>query len=423
MALTCAGRPGVTCNKTSDLEVNPDDNCHYCKACWRALRANNRGAARCETSGGDSQNQDDSDVTPLPVQSPTDVIFDPLLSYMSSSLASGTCDMVKSAVLDRFSAAQINRARDALWQGADTAVIGPLVTRNSTTRRPAKVAYVADIFDAFQKLDRVEKVPAIAILSTDLHTIPRCHPEEVLSISAMDRMNRLEQRITFFTDILDKVEADNALLRDQFDTFRRDTDADDCSDTDSPSLQKKSKKKNKKKKSGHQIPGIPGAATLTGLPGGSVSSHQVDALLGARLDGNGGTDRDDFTRVESSREKQQRRKQKQQQLVVGTGTVINSFKGVDPNRHLFVYGVSADATTKDLEEFVEEQHNIHLNHIEIVPPSTKRMPGSTSQSFHITVSVENHDLLSKPESWPSGVKVRRFFPARATPSGKTGSES
>lgn len=411
MTVNCAGKPGESCSKTSDLHVNPDDNRSYCKSCMRARRANNRGS-KSETSGGDSQNQDDSDEPQLPVQSPIDVIFDPLLTYVWSSLSSGTGDAAKNAVLDRFTAAQIDRARNALWQGADTTIIGVLVTRNSSTKRTAKVAQLADIFEAHQKLDRAKKLPAVAILSTDLHLIPRCHPEELLPVSAMDRMNRLEQRLTFVTDILDKVEADNALLRDQFQAFNRDTDDNDRPETGETSSRKKKKKRNKKSRS--QIPDIPGAATLAGLPASRVSGMSIE-----HLESSDDSDSGEFTEVESKREIRQRRTQKrQQQHVVGTRTGINSFKGANPNRHLFVYGVSADATTEDIKEFIEKEHNVHLKHIEGLTPSARRMPGSTSQSFHVTVSCEDHDLLSKPESWPIGIKVRRFFPARATPGDK-----
>lgn len=407
----CQGQPnGQPCQKTSDLQVNSDDGCEYCKSCLRALRAVQRGSKN-ETPGGNAGN-DRTSVTPL--LEPGEVIFDPLLAYIASALQSGTSDLVRSAVIDRFSSAQVERAKKVLWDGSDSDVVGQLQKRKGTQGRTVKEANAADILEAYLRLDKAKKLPPIAILASDLHMIPRCHPEEVLSISAMDRMNRLEQRLCHVTDILDKVSADNALLRDEFETIRTSRDAVSCSDSDPADKNRQGgdkKKKSKKPGKGPRIPDIPGAATLAGASADDIGdiSAQVEALLKATL-GEDRQDEEPFTLIKSRREKQRER----QQLVVGTADGYSTFKGANPNRHLFVYGVSSDTTEEDLKSYIETQLGAELKLIEIVPPSTKRIPGSNSQAFHVSVPLKDFDLLNKPESWPSGVKVRRYFPTRTT---------
>ena len=60
-----------------------------------------------------------------------------------------------------------------------------------------------DILEAFQKLDDAERFPAIAVLCTDMHHLPRSHPEETLAISAVDRINSLEHQMANLTNVIE----------------------------------------------------------------------------------------------------------------------------------------------------------------------------------------------------------------------------
>ena len=94
---------------------------------------------------------------------------------------------------------------------------------------------------------------------------------------------------------------------------------------------------------------------------------------------------------------------------------------LNQNRHLFIYGVSGDATEDDLKDWITTHLGADLKDLEKIPPSLKRPPGSTSQAFHVTVGLKDYDVLCKPESWPDGIRVRRFFPARANDKGTNAS--
>ena len=106
-------------------------------------------------------------------------------------------------------------------------------------------------------------------------------------------------------------------------------------------------------------------------------------------------------------------KPRRRDFVTGSGGPgFRSLTGVEPNRHLFIYGVSACATEDDLKDWITTHHEADLKHFQKLQPSAKRAPDATSQSFHITVPLKDYDVLCKPESWPDGIKVRLSSCAR-----------
>ena len=65
----------------------------------------------------------------------------------------------------------------------------------------------------------MNKLPVVLIDSRDLAVIPRSHPEELNNMSLVDRLNRLEARLSGVQEVLDKTVAENLYLRDKFDDF------------------------------------------------------------------------------------------------------------------------------------------------------------------------------------------------------------
>lgn len=357
-----------------------------------------------------------------------DVIFDPMLTYIAHSLLSSSQDAVRSAVLGHFSTGQVKIARSLLWAYCPHAVIGPLKKRRATTARTVKEAHVMDILEAFQKLDNADKVPTVAVLSTDLNVMPRAHPEEAMPISAMDRMNHLERQIANLTGIMEHVVSENAMFRSEIEnmkTSRRGTHDGLVSggvDIPLPNVlpkgvdqQSVAPKKHKKKKKSPIIPDIPGAQTLFG-PELEMPMETMETMLDVgpeqRIDPVNDENHKFNLVVSRNNLRKENAKLRTTNHVVGTGNKFKSLTGANPLRHLFVYGVSTETTIDDIREFITSFHNIDLKFIEKLQPSAKRTPGSTSQSFQVTVSVADYELLSKPESWPGGIRVRRFFPVR-----------
>lgn len=156
---------------------------------------------------------------------------------------------------------------------------------------------------------------------------------------------------------------------------------------------------------------MPGAATLTGLPPAPSLITQLPSRdESSDSEGNqNGPDADDgFTQVKLKRKQPRKRK-----FITGSGGAgTNSLSGVEPNRHLFIAGVHPDTEDDHLKSWIVDKLQVDLKHFEKLQPSPNRAPGSASLSFRVTVPLSDWDTVLKPESWPNGIRVRQFFPAR-----------
>ena len=429
----CAGLPdGSLCpNKTrSESRLHDEDGESFCDSCLRSHRLRKRNSVRSETPTGINQNQnDDPDENSSSEGSrpaaPSDVIFDPLLAYVAYARVSGTNDMIRNAVISTFTSEQIASAKNAIWRQSLHDVIGPLPKRRLTSMRSIAEANVQDILDALQKLDRADRLPSIAILSTELGAIPKAHPEEVLPISMADRMNKLEHRMTELMDVVERVVSENAQLRDGVNIGHSTAEPrqDGARVPPPPSHPSTTLpvtgKKSKKKKAGKQ-PDMPGAATLRGaLLEPNLLEHVQLARSSSSSPPDSDSDDDPFIEVKHKKDRNKKvqitvRRTERKPLVTGSANAgFKSLCGAEPNRHLYIYGVAEGTTEEDLRDWITSELKANLKHLEKVPPSVNRPPGATSQSFHATVSLRDYDILCKPESWPEGISVRRFYPARS----------
>ena len=122
--------------------------------------------------------------------------LEPLLAYILFSLQSSTSENISKAVLGHFTPEQIFNAKEVLWGKCDVKVLGQKVRRRGSNVRSEQDANLQVIIAALMKLDKVDKLPCVAIDAGSLGIIPRSHPEELNNISLLDRLNRLEARVT-----------------------------------------------------------------------------------------------------------------------------------------------------------------------------------------------------------------------------------
>ncbi len=158
--------------------------------------------------------EEDNDNEPQDNNQAGDYLCDPLLAYMSFASQSGASANIKRAVLGHFTPDMIFKARDALWHICDHDIIGPYKRRNKTPSRPAHDSTIDDIISALTKLDAIRCMPTIVIRADDLALIPRSHPEELNDISLLDRLNRLEARVTSLQEGLDHTMCENHNIKD-----------------------------------------------------------------------------------------------------------------------------------------------------------------------------------------------------------------
>ncbi len=132
-------------------------------------------------------------------------IVNPVLAYIVFAMDSGTMTNVRNAVLGHFTLEQVIQAKHALWDscGSDTLGEQHLNRRDGPTRTGLE-AHVSDILNALSSLDGSDSSPRFLIAADDLRHIPRSHPEELNSISLVDRLNRLEHRCQSMQTLMDK---------------------------------------------------------------------------------------------------------------------------------------------------------------------------------------------------------------------------
>ncbi len=154
---------------------------------------------------------DANDVLPC-AQSNDVILCDPVISYIWFSMNGGTRNNIKRAVLGHFTPNTIYSVRNALWDTCDTAVIGKVIHRNESASRSAVEITVDDILDALSKLDTARMVPNIMMKAVDLYLIPKSHPEELSTISLVDRLNVFETKMSEIFGHIDRLTSENIAL-------------------------------------------------------------------------------------------------------------------------------------------------------------------------------------------------------------------
>ena len=129
------------------------------------------------------------------------IILDPVLSYVHAGLNAGSSDATAKAALAYFPRVAIDIAKDVLYKECFPNETKP--KRVSSESRTASEADLGDIISMLKKLDTYEFPPVFAVPSTQLASLPKSRPEELLSISVGERMCCLEEKFERLKDLTD----------------------------------------------------------------------------------------------------------------------------------------------------------------------------------------------------------------------------
>jgi len=149
------------------------------------------------------------DPTLLRVCLPKKTINNAILAYITYSLQRGTVDKIKRAVMSHFSSSDILGAKESLWQNCDNNIIGHMKSRRDGQTKSEIQSNIDDILKALQKLDATNNTPVIVLSASDIGRIPRSCPEELNSISVIDRLNCLEDKVDSLCNVIDHTVACN----------------------------------------------------------------------------------------------------------------------------------------------------------------------------------------------------------------------
>ena len=358
------------------------------------------------------------------------VPLDPVIGYIVFSLQSGSIENVKNAVLGHFTEEQISLAKDILWSHCDSKIIGLRPKRKDSPSRSVREADVMDILQAWAKLETSDNLPMVAISAFSLGVIPRSHPEELNNISLLDRLNRMEKRMSNMQTGLDEVVAQNLDLRDSLRAISSYSNVVKSSCLHSPQTVSMSSRKGsvssglQSPQTGKQISYSKDNVAITNIPdvrpkGKSSKIDQMllkdnqyllPPLLANSSNINTHTTKDidkEGFEIPAYHKKQQRRAANnvaKRKTVSGNAKNIKNLIGApEPNRDLFIFRLDGKTVLNDLQNYIKERG--------FSVRSLKQMskPESQFKSFKLSVPVSEFEALFDPDLWPEGVCVRRFW--------------
>ncbi len=121
-----------------------------------------------------------------------------LLSYLPviQHESSNSNDMIKTAVLEFYSDAEISEAKEILWNSYDEELLGKKSKRNSSGDRSIREKETDDILEALSLVDRNQNEwDCVTFCCINWRRLPRSSPEELNMISVLDRLAAVEQKL------------------------------------------------------------------------------------------------------------------------------------------------------------------------------------------------------------------------------------
>lgn len=433
---SCPGRrSGGSVKLVHDLQLCPEcsESRFPSKTEPKQLVASRRGSnANRGTEKTSSQSRDSVTST-----DDVPVLVDGTIAYIWFALQGGTAENVRLAVFGHFAPEQVSTAKNLLWEKCGIPIIGEKHKRKDSATRSA----------------------------ADLGLLPRSHPEELNNISLVDRLNRMQQRLSNLQESVDRTICENFDLKQRVDKIPIRQYSDVVSGSPSFLTEHQDQRQQQQLQpppppsSGNQVlqlqqqnppPSIavdlataaqdnlpnrrptrgrgrgygrgrgtgrgnrPPASDLDYLSswgGAHLQPHSLDRSSAASFRDTS-RDRSEFSddfRQPSYAVRRDIRKQKRKHKVI-TGNApggTRSFKGApEPSRSLFVYRVDQNTETQDLKSHLRDM-DIEVRLLECVSHRD-----SNFKSFKLDVPVSVVDEFLNGDVWPQGVRIRRFFSNR-----------
>ena len=233
-----------------------------------------------------------------------------------------------------------------------------------------------------QKLDAAGKVPKLVIDAHSLGLIPRSHPEVLNSISAMDRINKMEQRLLMIQELLDGVVAENISIKEKLEQVNQPRL--------NPVLNKNWS---------DIVRSAPHEPTAQNNPPPSSDNLEEAAANVAPNEG--------YTLPAAQLKKKRREEAKKNKVIQGKCTSNTRIKGApEPTRDIFVYRVHPETESDILRDHITEQ-GIIVNNLSCVSNVEAKF-----KSFKLNVNISQVNQLFDESFWPVGIRVRKFYSPR-----------
>ena len=123
-----------------------------------------------------------------------------LLSYVSYYIHNSSLNNIKKIISDFYTHDEIISSKKILWNLCEPD-LGPYIERKSTDKRTSLEANLNDVFEAFSKLDSIDKMPIFA--ARELNRLPNSRqPEELNIVSMINRIAKLEEKLVVTNELV-----------------------------------------------------------------------------------------------------------------------------------------------------------------------------------------------------------------------------
>ena len=359
------------------------------------------------------------------------VVVNELLCYAVDNIQRCNGDQIIKA-LDRFyNLEEIIIAKKILYD-IYSDDLGDYPKRKTSGNRSEQVAHVEDIVDSIISLDASEK--SVNFAAVDLNRIPRWNPNETDNFAIAEKMAMLENRLNNLEFVASENKATCIKNKDDIAKVSKilaEPDTKSYAQILKGDGQSKVANKNNVVS---QMNDSRQPASLTGQvqklesrrpdpmagKGQSVTSRHRDPVADQKKDREGDSQRESAGNkihsqtlekpVEDSFQKsryERKRENRQKRLIISGKSTGTRLKGGPPVvRKFFVYRLDKDTTDDDIMN--------HLNDKEIKFVSCVRLSNvdATYCSYCVSVPVDEVDKILDANTWPTGIRIRRFVQRR-----------
>lgn len=310
-------------------------------------------------------------------------IVNELLTYITFYIRSPS-DKIQTAVARFYMPAEIELARDILWEAMGEVKIGKKNNRKDSAARSANDANLADIIQALKIY--MELDTNISFVARNIERMPKWGPEEISLFSIAERVSQLESELVLVKTSVNNINSTNH-----------------CLNSNIP----------KEIHNDNQIQHIPVQASI------SMTNHKPMSYSGVAA-------KPPPTRINEQNTKYPTsaiitnssiRPTPDQQNKKGTNSktrpkpivgkkITNTIRGESRKTDIFLYRITHDTDDEEIKKLFKDA-NIPVFNLEKVSHDEAKM-----KSYKVTISLSDFDKVANDDFLPQDVMCRRFFKPR-----------
>jgi hypothetical protein len=355
-----------------------------------------------------------------------------LLGYVFNCMHFSSVYNLRAVVLGHFSADAIHKAKETLAQHVASSVVGEAfftTRRGSSARGKAKARTgkakekeemeLDDIIEAMEAMDKAGVSVEFHIPAFELHLLPRTRPEDLLSVTFMENVKRLEARVAALDTHAALSTEQMSILKQKVDHLETTAHASGSSCVSPETIPMSSM---------HfpSLNAINSAGTMSSSmdPTSSAPVYSTrdkpflepnhanpprSYSVALQKNSDGGT-AIPWTKVRKTRKSRPinrtdvKNATQQLRTVTGKSARDSELVGSMPAKHIYVSKLNTDITSDHISDYMRKK-NIHVRQTRKVSKD-EWLHGS----FKVAINAEDLERVLDEEFWPERVCCREWLP-------------